>query len=103
MIDLFNNILRTPRLEGMETKSKSLYAFIYFIQRDMIDLKKEMTEEDIFNISKVQWNKFVISLIKDLALEYPIEENSTKSKTKHIIFETLDMKDYLVQNINTAI
>ena len=80
MIDLFNNILRTPRLEGMETKSKSLYAFIYFIQRDMIDLKISMTEEDILNIPKMQWKKFVNSNIKELSLEYLIEETSTKSK-----------------------
>ena len=49
----------------------------------MIDLKIEMTEEDIYNIPKVQKKKLVSSNIKDLALEYLIEENSTTLKTGH--------------------
>ena len=43
-----------------------------------------MREDDIMNIPKVQWKKFVISYITDLELEYLIEENSSKSKTMHI-------------------
>ena len=56
----------------------------------MIDLKIEMTEEDIYNIPKVQKKKLVSSNIKDLALEYLIEENSTTLKTGHknALFQT---------------
>ena len=62
------------------------------LKQDLIDLKIDMREEDIMNVPKVQWKKFVSSYIKDLALEYLIEENSTKSKTMHI-------KDTLSHNL----
>ena len=41
--------------------------------------------------------------MKIAGLEYLNEENSTKSKTKNIHFETLNMSDYLVKNKNTSI
>ena len=94
---MIRQVYETLKLESIKGD------FIDLIQRDMIDLKIDMTEEDILNIPKMQWKKLVSSNIKDLALEYLIEENSTKSKTRHIIFETLEMRDYLVQNRNTAL
>ena len=76
--------------------------FIYLVKKDMIDLDIDLTEEEINNIPKPQWKKFVNCVVKDCALEYLKDENSTKSKTNHIIFETLEIGKYLVQNRSTA-
>ena len=56
-----------------------------------------MTEENFFNIPKIKWKKYVSSNIKGLAIEYLIEENGTKSRTEHIVFETKEMRDYIVK------
>ena len=94
---MIRQVYETLKLESIKGD------FIDLVKQDLIDLKIDMIEEDIMNIPKVQWKKFVRSCIEDLALEYLIEENSTKSKTRHITFETLAMRDYLVQNRNTAL
>ena len=57
---------------------------------------------EIGNIPKVQWKIFFSSYIKDLTLEYLIEENSTQ-KTRYSTFEILEMRDNLVQNRITAL
>ena len=67
--------------------------FVDLVKKDMIDLDIDMTEEEISNIPRSQWKKFVNCVVKDCALEYLKEENSTKSKTTHILFETLEMRN----------
>ena len=47
--------------------------------------------------------KYVDEKVKFKALEKLTAENSTKTKTKHIIFETLEMRNYLRENINTTL
>ena len=79
-------------------KARKQGDVIDLVKQDLIDPKIDMREEDIMNISKVQWNKFDSSYIKELALEHLIEENSTKkhgtshltnsSKQKHCTFKS---------------
>ena len=50
----------------------------------------------IENTTKSQWKKYIHKKIICLALETLNEENSTKTKTKHIQLDRLEMSDYLV-------
>ena len=54
---MIRQVYETLKLESIKGD------FIDLIQRDMIDLKIDMTEEDILNIPKMQWKKFVSSNI----------------------------------------
>ena len=60
------------------------------------------TDKEIEATKKNQWKKFFHERVKDTAYTCLIEDNSHKSKTKHIIFETLKMSDYLIENENTS-
>ena len=77
--------------------------FYDLVQHDLIDLEIDYTEEDIIKSTKIYWKKYVHSIVKEGALKFLLEENETKSRTKHIKFEELEMSAYLVKNKSTAI
>ena len=52
--------------------------FVDLVKQDMIYLDIDMTEEEISNISRSQWKKFLNGVVKECALKYMKEENSTK-------------------------
>ena len=54
-------------------------------------------------MSKWSWKKFIKAKIKAAALITLTEENSSKEKTKDIVFEQLKMSDYLAVNENTSL
>ena len=54
-------------------------------------------------LTKSQWKKYVHEKAKEVAFENLIEENEQKSKTKHILFETLSISEYLADNRNTSL
>ena len=55
--------------------------------RDKIELEIYITDEDIAQISKVRWKKFVRKNVKESALGYLLKANNQKEKTKHILFK----------------
>jgi hypothetical protein len=75
--------------------------FVYLVQKDIEDIKIDLSEEEIKNTSKYEWKKYVKEKVTEAALEYLTKVNSTKSKTKHIHFESLQLSDYLLHNKNT--
>ena len=77
--------------------------FVSLVKQDMEEVGFEFTEEEIKLMSKVQWKKLVHETITETAFEYLKETNENMSKTKHIIFEKLNMSEYLIQNKNTAL
>ena len=60
--------------------------FVALVKEDMKTLNIDLSEEDITLITKLQWKKYVHERVKTGALKWLVEENMSKSKTKHIIF-----------------
>ena len=77
--------------------------FYDLVQQDLIDIEIYYTEEDKIKSTKIYWKKYVHSKVKEGALKVLVEENETKSRTKQIKFEELEMSAYLVKNKSTAI
>ena len=72
--------------------------FVYLIHSDKKKLNIDIPEEEIQLVSKWSWKKYLTEKTKEAAFLYLLEENSSKEKTKHIIFETLKMNEYLLNN-----
>ena len=77
--------------------------FIDLVQKDMEELCLTFTEEDIKDMNKIQWKKYVKEVVKEKAFEFLKEENGKKSKTKHITFEQFSTREYLVNNENKSL
>ena len=69
----------------------------------MEELDIVITDEEIQSVTKVKWKKYIHEEVESLALKSLIEENSQKSKTKHIQFDQLSMSKYLENNENTLL
>ena len=72
--------------------------FVAPVESDKKALKIDITDEDITNVSKCSWKKYLSGKTKDEAFVYLMQENSSKEKTKHIQFEHLQMSQYLWDN-----
>ena len=77
--------------------------FSYLTKSDFDELKMKITEDDIRKHTKASWNKLINQEMENVALSHLIEENKTKTKTKHIQYEKLEMQRYLSENQNTKI
>ena len=77
--------------------------FIDLVKKDMEELCLTFTEEDIKDMNKIQWKKYVKEVVKEKAFEFLKEENGKKSKTKHITFEQFSTREYLVNNENKSL
>ena len=70
-------------------------------QNPIIDLKElelNIQYQEIEKYSKSVWNNMINHSTERVALRNLIIENKTKSKTKHINYEQLEMIDYLLEN-----
>ena len=74
--------------------------FYQLVQKDLKDLNIEMTDSDIKNHKKSQWEMYVKEQVKNAAFLFLVMENSSKTKTKYIQFSELKMSDYLFENRN---
>ena len=77
--------------------------FINLVKQDLEDTQIDFTEEDIIDFKKTEWKKYVHKQVSKASFQYLIDENSRKSKTKHIHFDKLEMSEYLVLNRNTSL
>ena len=77
--------------------------FISLTNKDKTDLKIDKTDEEIAEMTKVTWKKYVKEMVKSAALESLVQENNTKEKTRDIQFETLKMSEYLETNMRTSL
>ena len=71
------------------------YDFVNLVKRDIEELKLELSETDIKNTTKQEWKKFVNEKVSEACLRVLTLENTSKTKTKHIVFENLKMREYL--------
>ena len=105
------NFLRYILNESMTSMIRRVYEtlktdsrkgdFVFLVSEDISDLEIDMSEGDISKMSKYDWKVYVHGKVRHKALQKLSEENSTKSKTKHIRYEALEMRRYLYNNINT--
>ena len=77
--------------------------FISLTNRDRIDLKIDQTNEEIADMTKCMWKKYVKEMVKSAALESLVEENNTKERTRDIMFETLQISGYLETDMRTPL
>ena len=60
-------------------------------------------DEDIEEILKSPWKKYIKEKVKSAAFRLLVNENSTKKKTKDIHFNELKMSKYLERNQRTVL
>ena len=70
--------------------------------KDKVDLEIDLTNDEIESMSQWMWKRFLNNKIKVAAFENLKEENSTKEKTKDIIFNEFKMSTYLFENKKTS-
>ena len=77
--------------------------FFNMVSKDMLEVNIIMTDIEIRNISKGNWKRLCKERTKNKAFLDLIKENSDKEKTKHIMFESLEMSEYLKENKKTSL
>ena len=77
--------------------------FISLINCDKIDLKIDLTDDEISLISKYSWKKYVKEKVNIAAFNYLVTENELKEKTKQISYTSLKMRNYLLENENCSL
>ena len=70
---------------------------------DRQDIDIDYTDEQIEDIEKSAWKKFIKERVKTASLTYLCNENSQKEKTRDILFEELKISNYLEDNRNTVV
>ena len=76
--------------------------FVDLTTKDKVDLEIDLTNDEIESMSQWMWKRFLNNKIKVAAFENLKEENSTKEKTKNIIFNEFKMSTYLFENKKTS-
>ena len=99
------NFMRYILHEGMSSlirqvyetlKTESRYGdFVDLVKKDIEELNLNILEPDIQNTIKMDWKKYVNEKVSEACLLALNAENSSKTKTKHIIFKNLEMREYL--------
>ena len=75
--------------------------FVYQTNQDREKLNIILSNEEIKNISYLKWKDYINMKVKLAALDELNLENSTKEKTKNILFNKLEMRKYIQENKNT--
>ena len=60
--------------------------FVHLKTKDKVDLEMDLSNDEIKSMSQWMWKRFLNNKIKLAAFQNLTEENSTKEKTKDIIF-----------------
>ena len=96
-----NSLIRQV-YETLKTESRH-GDFVDLVKKDIEELKLNLLESDIQNTTKIEWKKYVNEKVSEACLLALNAENSSKTKTKHIVFENLEMREYLKQNVNISL
>ena len=64
---------------------------------DRTKLNLNMTNDEISIVKKIQFKKIIRKKVKDLAFAYLQNIKNSHSKVKHIVYNSLNMQDYLTQ------
>ena len=77
-----------------------------FVQLTNSDRKKlglQYNDNEIKNMSKWMWKKIVKQKTNSVAFSELVQENNEKEKTRDIIFDRLEMSEYLRENERTSL
>ena len=72
--------------------------FVELVQADLQEIKLNMNDQDIQNLSKMKWKTMVKSKINQSCFEYLVNENASKERTREISFKKFELARYLYQN-----
>ena len=87
-------------------EQKSQYKkgdFVDLVDKDKDELKIKLKDSEIKDITKRKWKSLIKEKVKEKALQDLVRENSLKNKTKHNLYEKLEMSEYLNSNRNTKL
>ena len=84
-------------------KDRRMGNFISLIEKDKLDLEITKSYNEIEEMTKISWKKYVKEKVTNGAFKYLVEENVTIDKTKHITFSDLKMGQYLTNNKKTSV
>ena len=85
-------------------EQKSQYKkgdFVDLVDKDKDELKIKLKDSEIKDITKRKWKSLIKEKVKEKALQDLVRENSLKNKTKHNLYEKLEISEYLNSNRNT--
>ena len=77
--------------------------FISLTNEDKINLDIELHNTEIQTMSKCKWKSCIKKRVKIAALKSLVYENSSMKKTRNIIFSSLDMSEYLRENVKLSL
>jgi len=77
--------------------------FVDQVEKDKIELDIKLEDKEIKEILKPKWKEMIKRKTKEKAFKDLLKENSEKTKTKDIVFEDLELSDYLKENKNTTL
>ena len=77
--------------------------FVDQVEKDKIELDIKLEDKEIKEILKPKWKEMIKRKTKEKALKDLLKENSEKTKTKDIVFEDLELSDYLKENKKTTL
>ena len=69
--------------------------FVQLTNCDRKYLQIDLCDDDIRDISKHSWKKYIKEKVMNAALQHLVNENSTKEKTKEVTFSKLELSEYL--------
>ena len=72
--------------------------YISLINKDKLDLGINLTDSEIKDLPKSSWKRYIKETVTSASLLYLVEENGSKNKTKHIVFNELTLNEYLKKN-----
>ena len=97
------NFLHYILNESMDSIVKQVYTalkedsrkgdFVSLVNSDKEDFEIDCTDEEIKTMSRHTWKQFIKKKTKRFALKYLLEENSSKEKTKSVMFSEYKISD----------
>ena len=69
--------------------------YIGLINKDKLELGINLTDSEIKDLPRSSWKRYIKETVTSASLLYLVEENSSKNKTKHIVFNELKLNEYL--------
>ena len=86
------------RVYKEQTNDSRKGDFSYQTKKDLDGLNMKIHEDDIQKYSKSSQNKLINETTDIIAFQSLLEENKTKTKTKHLHYETFQMRRYLSES-----
>ena len=77
--------------------------WVHLVSQDIVDLKLNLTFENISNLSKLQLKGILKTAVKEVAFKYLSDVQSSHSKTINLRYSGLQMQPYLSSQRSTSI